>query len=165
MLLLSSFQYVPEGIRPHKNKKSEKGVFHHPLARNSHVVSRYAKPTHDFTLPSTKQHCKEIISSLPVKDAGSPTSLTAEVGFHAFVRTLMLNNGMSSHIAKYCTDNWKSNTIRNYAYKLFDWMDFNKHVDQDPYKFSGKKVMDFLVYLFESKNKSASCCQSCLLGH
>ena len=63
---------------------------------------------------------------------------------------------MSPHIAKYCTDNWKSNTIRNYAYNLFDWIDFNKHVDQDPYKFLGKKVMDFLVYLFESKNKTAS---------
>ena len=68
----------------------------------------------------------------------------------------MLNNGMSSHIAQYCTDNWRSNTIRNYQYKLFDWIDFNKHVDQDPYKFSGEKVMDFLVYLFESKSKSAS---------
>ena len=126
------------------------------MARHSHVVSCYAKPTGCPTSSPTKQHCQEIISSFPIKNAGPPTFPIAEVGFCTFVRNLMLKNGMSTHIAQYCTDNWRSNTIRNYQYKLFDWMDFNKHVNQDPYKFSGKKVMDFLVYLFESKNKSAS---------
>ena len=75
----------------------------------------------------------------------------------------MLKNGMSSHVAQYCTDNWRSKTMINYAYKLFDWMDFNKHVNQDPYKFSGEKVMNFLVYLFETKNKSPGSVRSAYL--
>ena len=65
----------------------------------------------------------------------------------------MMKNSMSSQTAKYCTDNWRANTVAHYQYKLFTWIEFNKSSSQDPYFFKGKKVMDYLIFLFEQKKK------------
>ena len=65
----------------------------------------------------------------------------------------MVKNGMSPQTAKYCTDNWHANTVAHYQYKLFTWIEFNKSSSQDLYFFTGKKVMEYLIFLFEQKQK------------
>ena len=66
----------------------------------------------------------------------------------------MLKNGCSANIANYCADNWRENTSQHYWYRLKAWIDYNNERGLDKYIFTGDKVKDLLVYLFEVKEKT-----------
>ena len=68
-----------------------------------------------------------------------------------------MKNGMSGKVADYCSDHWHKATLVNYGYKLNHWLDFNKHISQGPLDISHQKVMDFLIYLFEERQKTMHC--------
>ena len=66
----------------------------------------------------------------------------------------MIRNGMSANSAQYCLDNWHATTIHTYQYKVFSWIKFCDISGLDPHVFSGEKVMEFLIFLFEPKGST-----------
>ena len=72
----------------------------------------------------------------------------------------MMLNGMAGNVAHYCADNWQPNTLHNYNSKLRMWLKYNKHCGTDSFEINIKKVMDFLIQLFEVDRKTTSTIRS-----
>ena len=118
MLLFSTFQFVSEMPRPHKDKKHRQSLPHRPMAKNCSVVPADAKSTSRKAKVSPKKHSKTFTPAVQEQESkdGSSSPETYEIGFRTFVCNLMRKQGISENVAFYCADNWRPSTMNAYKY-------------------------------------------------